>query len=80
MKHLLSKNYYCYKIHTIPMRSRAYSTPYIDTSPIWITPPNFYKKIFLPSMIFQKTLKPAENEGISAHYKCCKTYIAGGIL
>ena len=43
MKDLLSKEHYCYKIHTVLMKSIAYP-PSID-NPLYGLPPNFYKKI-----------------------------------
>ena len=53
MKDLLSKEDYCYKIHTL-MKSSAYPIPSINNSPIWTIdyPPE------LPSSTFFKNLNP----------------------
>ena len=42
MKHLMSKEHYCYKIHTITMKSSAY-LPLLHRQP-----PDLYKKILIP--------------------------------
>ena len=62
MKDLLSKDHYCYKIHTLLMKSSAYS-PSID-NPLYGLPTRIYKKILTPaSMIFQKSQPPINQEG-----------------
>ena len=50
----LTKEYYCYKIHTLVIESNAYP-PSIDNTPKWTTP-QFSQENFEPplSMIFQK--------------------------
>ena len=65
MKDSLSKEHYCYKIHTLLMKSSGYLPHYIDilqTHPIWIKPAHFYKKILTcpthPFYDFSKTLSP----------------------
>ena len=57
MKDLLSKEHYCYKIHTLLLKSSAY-----PLSPIWTIP--ILKENLEPhlSMIFQN-LKPHKNKG-----------------
>ena len=59
MKDLLSKEYYCYKIHTLLMKSSAYLLFY-SYPRIWATSPHFYKK---NTMIFQKS-QPPINKGV----------------
>ena len=64
MKDLLSKEHYCYKIHTLLMKSSAYPSPSIDTSPpIWATPlpflqencdPPFYDFSDIPTPLITK--------------------------
>ena len=56
MKDLLSKEHYCYKIHTL-IKSSAHPHP-LANHPIR-TLLHFYKKILIfPSMIFQKSQPP----------------------
>ena len=58
MKDFLSKEHYCYKIHTLRKKSSAYLLFYRHLTPIWATL-HFYKKILIPpSMIFKKS-KPS---------------------
>ena len=55
MKDLPSKEHYCYKIHTLLMKSNAYLLFYKQPTYMGYTP-HFYKKILiLDSMIFQKS-------------------------
>ena len=65
MEDLLSKEHYCYKIHTLLMKSSAYTRPFYRHAPaISTNPPHFYKKtLILPSMIFQKS-QPSINKGV----------------
>ena len=68
MEDLLSKEHYCYKIHTLLMESGAYPLPSIDTPPYMDYPPHFHSKILInPPMIFQKS-KPPINKGGWSHY------------
>ena len=60
MKDFLSNENYCYKIHTLLMKSSAYSLsfyrqpPYMEYHAL-----HLYKEIFIPpSMIFQKSHPP----------------------
>ena len=39
MKDILSNEQYCYKIHTLLMKSVLTPSPFIDNPPIWNTPP-----------------------------------------
>ena len=58
MKDILSNEQYCYKIHTLLMKSVLTPSPFIDNPPIWNTPPppHFYKEILISSsMNFQKS-------------------------
>ena len=47
MKDLHSKEYCCYKIHTLLMK-RSACPPSIDNTPIWITPSPFVQENFDP--------------------------------
>ena len=60
MKDLMSKDHYCYKIHTLLMNSSA-SPPSID-NPIYMDYPRFYKKIFALFYDFSK-VPPSINKG-----------------
>ena len=54
MKDLLSKEHYCYKIHTLLMKISAYPFP-IDKPPLWATAlPLLQKNLDTPAIIFQK--------------------------
>ena len=57
MKDLLSKRHYCYKTHTLLMKSSAYRPAPFYEQPnnpsIWTTP-HFTRKLISPSLIFQK--------------------------
>ena len=60
MKDLLIKEHYCYKIHTLLMKSKAYPSFYRQLpppSPLYgLQLSHFYKKnLNTPSMIFQKS-------------------------
>ena len=62
MKDLLSKEHYCYKIHTLLMKSSAYHFSSDNPLPLpcmdypYLPKLHFYKKILKPlSMIFQKS-------------------------
>ena len=55
MKDILSNEQYCYKIHTLLMKSVLTPSPFIDNPLYGIPSPQFYKEILIPSsMIFQK--------------------------
>ena len=56
MKDLLSKDHYCYKIHTLLMKPSAYKPPSIDNFLYGLLP--IYKKILssLPLLLFFKNL------------------------
>ena len=57
MKDLLSKEHYCYKIHTLPMKSSAY-LPFLQTNP------HFHKKILiLPCYDFSNIPSHPINKG-----------------
>ena len=74
MKDLLSKNHYCYKIHTSLTKSSAYPPPFsIDNPPMWIIPaPHYYKKILStpspPSLNFQKSQLTYKQWGIGMEW------------
>ena len=74
MKDLLSKDHYCYKIHTLLMKPSAYNPPSIDNF-LYGLPP-IYKKILssLPLLLFFKNLNPTINKRKS-HYVVCITKI-----
>ena len=59
MKDLLIKEHYCYKIHTLLMKSKAYPSFYRQLPPppyMGYNSPTFTKKnLNTPSMIFQKS-------------------------
>ena len=60
MKDILSNEQYCYKIHTLLMKSVLTPSPFIDNPlygiPRTPLPPHFYKEILISSsMIFQKS-------------------------
>ena len=66
MKGLPSKEHYCYKIHTLLMKSSAY-VPSIANLPVWIIPQFLQENHGPPhSMIFQKFYKKSRN---SWHYE-----------
>ena len=66
MKVFLSKEHYCYKIHTSSMKSIANPHFYRQTL-LYGLLPHFYKKILIPpSLIFQKSQPPINKEG--SHY------------
>ena len=46
MKEVLSKEHYCYKIHTLVMKNSAY--PRFINNPLYVILPNIYKKILIP--------------------------------
>ena len=53
MKDLLSKEHYCYKIHTLLMKISAYPFP-IDKPPLWATALPLLQKILIPLQLFFK--------------------------
>ena len=63
MEDLLSKEHYCCKILTLMKRS-AYLL-FCSQPPYMGYTSHFYKKIWIPSMIFQKS-QPPINKGIHA--------------
>ena len=73
MKDLLVKENYCYKIHTLLIKSSAHPPPppslslfFLQTIPLIWANLLFHKKIFIPnSMIFQKS-QPSINKGGSS--------------
>ena len=58
MKDLLSKEHYCYEIHTSLMKSSAYLFSIDTHPPIWATL-HFYKKILIPPSVIFKKFKPS---------------------
>ena len=50
MKDLLSQEHYCFKIHTLLMKSSAYPYPPTldNTTYIYGLPSYFYEKVFIP--------------------------------
>ena len=56
---LMSKEHYCYKIHTSLTKSSAYAL-FIDNPAIWIIALHFYKKILSPTPLLWslKNLNP----------------------
>ena len=62
----LSKEHYCYKMHTLLMKISAYSPlPFCRQPPLYGLALHFYKKIvILRSMICQKLQPPLNKQGI----------------
>ena len=68
MKDLLSKEHYCYKIHTILMKSSAYLLFYRQPyPPIWARSSFLQENFNRPPMIFQKSQQPYKQGG--SHYE-----------
>ena len=61
MKDLMSKDHYCYKIHTLLMNSSA-SPPFYRQPHLYGLSPCFYKKIFALFYDFSK-VPPSINKG-----------------
>ena len=60
MKDLLSKEHYCYKIHTLLMKSSAYPPPIppsMGTPSIWTTP-SIFKYLDPPLLWFFRNFNP----------------------
>ena len=55
MNNLLSKEHYCYKVHTLLMKSIAYPLPPFYRQPPYMdSPPHFYKKTFTLCFVSEK--------------------------
>ena len=63
MKDLLSKKHYCYKIHALLVKSRAY-TPSIE-NPLFLQ-----EDLIPPSMTVQKPQSPPSKNKGGSHYTC----------
>ena len=63
MKDLLSKEHYCYQIHTLLMKISAYPPPLLlCRQPPYMDYPPFLQEHLDPSIIFQK-FQPPVNKG-----------------